>query len=76
MSIPTDAVLARLVGRVARRVLAAGGTLATAESCTGGYLAKVITDRPGSSAWFERGWVTYSNRAKRQGARSLPTAAS
>ncbi len=66
MSIPTDAVLARLVGRVARRVLAAGGTLATAESCTGGYLAKVITDRPGSSAWFERGWVTYSNRAKRQ----------
>lgn len=38
--------------------------LATAESCTGGWIAKQCTDRAGSSAWFERGYVTYSNRAK------------
>ncbi|MDQ2696486.1 MAG: nicotinamide-nucleotide amidohydrolase family protein, partial [Pseudomonadota bacterium] len=36
----------------------------TAESCTGGWIAKVITDVAGSSAWFERGFVTYSNAAK------------
>lgn len=41
-----------------------GLTLVTAESCTGGWIAKVITDIPGSSAWFERGFVTYSNEAK------------
>lgn len=38
--------------------------LATAESCTGGWLAKVCTDAAGSSAWFDRGLVTYSNAAK------------
>jgi nicotinamide-nucleotide amidase len=38
--------------------------LATAESCTGGWLAKVCTDLAGSSGWFERGFVTYSNEAK------------
>lgn len=38
--------------------------LATAESCTGGWLAKAMTDVPGSSRWFERGIVTYSNIAK------------
>ena len=38
--------------------------LVTAESCTGGWIAKVITDTAGSSAWFERGFVTYSNTAK------------
>ena len=43
-----------------------GSTLTTAESCTGGWIAKVITDVPGSSAWFEQGFVTYSNRAKQQ----------
>jgi nicotinamide-nucleotide amidase len=40
--------------------------LAVAESCTGGLIAKLCTDRPGSSAWFERGLVTYSNRAKQE----------
>ncbi len=39
-------------------------TLATAESCTGGWVAKALTDVPGSSAWFERGFVTYTNHAK------------
>jgi nicotinamide-nucleotide amidase len=38
----------------------------TAESCTGGWIAKLLTDMPGSSAWFERGFVTYSNEAKRE----------
>jgi len=38
--------------------------LATAESCTGGLVAKLITDQAGSSDWFERGFITYSNQAK------------
>lgn len=38
--------------------------LATAESCTGGEVAQIITSVPGSSGWFERGFVTYSNAAK------------
>lgn len=38
--------------------------LATAESCTGGLMAAVCTELAGSSAWFERGFVTYSNQAK------------
>ncbi|MBB5321348.1 nicotinamide-nucleotide amidohydrolase family protein [Marinobacter oulmenensis] len=41
-----------------------GRTIATAESCTGGWIAKVLTDRPGSSAYVQAGLVTYSNRAK------------
>jgi len=39
--------------------------LVVAESCTGGWLAKALTDLPGSSEWFDRGYVTYSNAAKR-----------
>ena len=45
---------------------ARGATMTTAESCTGGWVAKAITDIAGSSAWFERGFVTYSNEAKAQ----------
>lgn len=41
-------------------------SIATAESCTGGWVAQVITHTAGSSAWFERGFVTYSNAAKRE----------
>jgi nicotinamide-nucleotide amidase len=41
-----------------------GYSLATAESCTGGWIAKALTDVPGSSNWFERGFITYSNRSK------------
>ena len=41
-----------------------GWLLATAESCTGGWLAQVVTSVAGSSAWFDRGFVTYSNAAK------------
>ncbi len=41
-----------------------GLRLAAAESCTGGWLAKAVTDIPGSSVWFDRGFITYSNAAK------------
>jgi nicotinamide-nucleotide amidase len=43
-----------------------GVMLATAESCTGGGVAQAITEIAGSSAWFERGFVTYSNLSKQQ----------
>ncbi len=49
---------------VARLLVQQGKTVATAESCTGGLLAKRFTDIPGSSAYFLRGYVTYSNEAK------------
>ena len=39
-------------------------TISTAESCTGGLLAKLLTDIPGSSSYFTQGWITYSNQAK------------
>lgn len=44
----------------------AGWTLTLAESCTGGLAAATITAVPGSSAWFDRGFVTYSNAAKQE----------
>ena len=47
-------------------LLERGWKIATAESCTGGLLAKRLTDTPGSSRTFERGWVTYSNESKMQ----------
>ncbi len=43
---------------------AKGWLMAAAESCTGGWVAKCCTDRAGSSVWFDRGFITYSNRAK------------
>ncbi|WP_354004346.1 CinA family protein [Ramlibacter pallidus] len=49
---------------LARALLARGWMLATAESCTGGMIAAACTDLAGSSQWFERGFVTYSNAAK------------
>jgi len=60
----SDAEISELVKEVARRALAAKLHLVTAESCTGGWIAKVITDLADSSRWFERGYVTYSNEAK------------
>ncbi len=54
-----------LAQQLGERLLAAGLTLVTAESCTGGWVAKVLTDIAGSSQWLDRGFVTYSNQAKR-----------
>ena len=64
MEIPDDAALYDLATRVGSRLLAAGSHVATVESCTGGWIAKALTDVPGSSGWVEGGLVTYSNVAK------------
>jgi len=56
----------RLARDLGRRLQHRGYRLATAESCTGGYVAQVVTSIAGSSAWFERGFVTYSNAAKQE----------
>lgn len=60
----TDNDIAALVAELAARLSARGERLAVAESCTGGWIAKCCTDLAGSSDWFERGFVTYSNAAK------------
>lgn len=49
---------------IAERMISAGRQLCLAESCTGGGMAEMVTRISGSSAWFDRGWVTYSNAAK------------
>ncbi|MGB3423254.1 MAG: CinA family protein [Castellaniella sp.] len=61
-----------LAGEVGAALRAAGWLCATAESCTGGLLAGAITSCPGSSLWFERGFVTYSNAAKIEQLRVSP----
>lgn len=63
-SVPADAEFIRLIQEVSARLMAKRWKMATAESCTGGWIAKCCTDQAGSSAWFERGFVTYSNAAK------------
>jgi nicotinamide-nucleotide amidase len=52
------------VSRLAELLGSRGWTMATAESCTGGWIAKCCTDLAGSSDWFDRGFITYSNEAK------------
>jgi nicotinamide-nucleotide amidase len=61
-----DSALRALAERAGELLLARGHRVATAESCTGGWVAKCLTDIAGSSRWFERGYVTYSNEAKQQ----------
>lgn len=63
---PSDSELCSGAEAVARRLLESGWMLTVAESCTGGWVAKVCTDLAGSSQWFERGFVTYTNQAKRE----------
>jgi nicotinamide-nucleotide amidase len=60
----TDLDLARLAARVGRHLMKTGRSLATAESCTGGWIAKALTDIAGSSQWFGEGFVTYNNESK------------
>jgi len=64
MTAPTDSELAALARAVGAAMQGGGLHLVTVESCTGGYVAKLLTDIAGSSAWFDGGWVTYSNAAK------------
>jgi nicotinamide-nucleotide amidase len=83
---PSDRQLLRQARRVGRALGERGWRVATAESCTAGWVAKVLTDVPGSSRWVEGGYVVYSNAAKirdldvtvatlrRHGAVSEPTA--
>lgn len=83
---PTDADLIALAAEVGQTLEHAGLMLATAESCTGGWVGQAVTSVSGSATWFERGFVTYSEAAKcemlgvaaqvleRHGAVSEPTA--
>ena len=59
-----DEELCKLVKNVASVLSSVEMDLTTAESCTGGWVAKVLTDVPGSSIYFDRGFVTYSNQSK------------
>ena len=61
-----DSELAALAAELGRRLTARRLIVTTAESCTGGLVAGAITAIAGSSGWFERGFVTYSNEAKRE----------
>lgn len=59
-----DSDLVELSAAIGAVCLARKLTIATAESCTGGWAAQVITHTPGSSTWFDRGFITYTNAAK------------
>ena len=60
--IRVDSLLTKIAGLLTAR----NGRMATAESCTGGWIAKCCTDMAGSSAWFDRAYIAYSYRAKEQ----------
>jgi nicotinamide-nucleotide amidase len=61
-----ESELFKLAEQLGRLLKANGKKITTAESCTGGWIAQAITDVSGSSAWFDRGFITYSNAAKVQ----------
>jgi nicotinamide-nucleotide amidase len=63
-TVPDDRALQNLARQLGEALHARHQLLVTAESCTGGWVAKVLTDIAGSSGWFDRGFVTYSNQAK------------
>ena len=60
----TDSDLLKLSVRLGHHLLSSAMRISVAESCTAGWVAKCITDVPGSSQWFECGYVTYANAAK------------
>ena len=62
----TEAELKYLVARIGNELVSRGEMLVTAESCTGGWVSMLITSIAGSSSWFDRGFVTYSNEAKQE----------
>lgn len=63
---PMNDTLYNLSQQIGDRLLCKSWQVSTAESCTGGWVARCITDIPGSSQWFESGFVTYSNAAKQR----------
>ena len=62
----TDEKLYQLAERVGKALKAKGMMMAAAESCTGGWIAQAVTAVPGSSEWFERGFVTYTYISKHE----------
>ena len=60
----SDQALTEAAELLGQRLIEFNKTVCTVESCTGGWISKVLTDVPGSSRWFGYGWVTYSNVAK------------
>ncbi|WP_273454516.1 CinA family protein [Nevskia ramosa] len=65
-TIPDDTSLNMLATSLGQKLLTRSEMIGTAESCTGGLIAKLMTDIAGSSGWFERGIVSYSNSAKQE----------
>jgi nicotinamide-nucleotide amidase len=64
VALVTDLMLDELAYSLGKKLESAGWIIGTAESCTGGLVARALTERSGSSAWFDRSVVTYSNDAK------------
>jgi nicotinamide-nucleotide amidase len=64
--VTTDEDLLKLAVRIGHKLMSAAARVVTAESCTAGWIAKALTDVPGSSQWFECGYVVYSDEAKRR----------
>jgi nicotinamide-nucleotide amidase len=62
----SDTELNGLAAELGEKLRARGWMLATAESCTGGWVGQLITALPGSSHWYERGFITYANIAKQE----------
>ena len=62
----SDTELNELAAELGEKLRARGWMLATAESCTGGWVGQLITALPGSSHWYERGFITYANIAKQE----------
>jgi nicotinamide-nucleotide amidase len=60
----SDEELKQLATELGDRLKARDWMLATAESCTGGWVGQLVTAQPGSSSWYERGFITYANDAK------------
>jgi len=60
----SEEAIVTIAAQLGRAIEALGGSVATAESCTGGLIARALTETAGSSAWFDRGVVTYSNASK------------
>ena len=59
-------MIGKISKQAGKKLKASHSILVTAESCTGGWVAQAVTSVAGSSDWFERGYVTYSNAAKRE----------